>query len=306
MKKYKKCCNELETPVCKQMKEYFVKYEEDQEFITKIHLWEEMGWQGVKALMDALMFVDYKHTFSLRLWKTYCEDEGVRHLCYWLAMNKTVRLLELLENRITALGCEFIGRVLHPDNQSPIHTLKLDHNDIGAKGVANLVEGISMNKTLQYLSLTYCNIDHLGARPLFELLIYSKSQLKELNLTGNRLRNEGIPIVMKGLAVNKSLSKIYLADNQFGEEEQVLESIKFAWHKNTHLGKYDFKFNALYNVGVEKLTEFMETATHIFDVEVSERVDREVLEKFKERAKANKPKKKKKGRKGKSKKKKKR
>ena len=53
----------------------------------------------------------------------------------------------------------------------------------------------------------------MGARPLFELLIYTKSILKELNLTGNRLRNEGIPLVMKGLAVNKSLTKIYLADN---------------------------------------------------------------------------------------------
>ena len=82
--------------------------------MTKIHLWEELGWQGVKALMDALIQIDYKHTFSLRLWKTYCEDEGVRHICYWLAMNKSVRFLELLSNRITALGCEFIGRVLEP------------------------------------------------------------------------------------------------------------------------------------------------------------------------------------------------
>ncbi len=151
--------------------------------------------------------------------------------------------------------------------------MKLDHNDIGSKGVRALVDGVSMNKTLQIMSLTYCNIDHEGARPLFELLIYTKSNLIELNLTGNRLRNEGIPTIMKGIAVNKSLKKIYLADNQFGEEEQVLESIKFAWHKNVTLGKYDLKFNALYNHGVEKLTEYMETAQHVFDVEVSERVD---------------------------------
>lgn len=90
----------------------FAEAEDEDEDITKIHLWEELGWQGIKALMDALIQIDYKHCFSLRLWKTYCEDEGVRHVCRWLAMNKTVRFLELLENRISWLGCEFIGTIM--------------------------------------------------------------------------------------------------------------------------------------------------------------------------------------------------
>ena len=244
------------------------------------------------------LILSYKHTFSLRLWKTYCEDEGVRHICYWLAKNKTVKFVELLENRITALGCEFIGKVLTPSNGSPIHTLKLDHNDIGAAGVRNLVNGISMSKTLNSLSLSYCNINHEGARPLFELLIYTKSDLQELDLTGNHLRNEGIPLIMKGIAVNKSLNKIILADNQFGDEEEILESIKLAMVKNTHLGKYDFRYNAIYEVGVEFLTETLAEATHVYEVEISERIPQETLTKFKEQCKANKPKKGKKGRKG--------
>lgn len=48
-----------------------------------------MGWQGVRAFTDALRQVKYKlldifinysypHCRSIRLWKTYCEDEGVR------------------------------------------------------------------------------------------------------------------------------------------------------------------------------------------------------------------------------------
>ncbi len=81
--------------------------------------------------MDALKQIDYKHCFSLRLWKTYCEDQGVRSVCEWLINNKSVRFLELLENRFGPLGCEHIGKLMHPKAQSPIHTLKLDHNDIG-------------------------------------------------------------------------------------------------------------------------------------------------------------------------------
>ena len=143
-----------------------------------------------------------------------------------------------------------------------------------------MADGISMNKTLNCLSLTYCNIDAEGSRAIFEILIYTKSELKELNLTGNHLRNEGIPLVMKGVSVNKSLTKIYLADNQFGEEEEVLESIKRAWIKNDHLGKYDFKYNAIYDDGVKALTQFMELAPHVYDVEISERVEKDTLEEF--------------------------
>lgn len=47
------------------MREKFAEAEDEDEDITKIHLWEELGWQGVKALMDALIQIDYKHTFSL-------------------------------------------------------------------------------------------------------------------------------------------------------------------------------------------------------------------------------------------------
>lgn len=274
--------------------------------MEKVHLWEELGWQGVTALMMALKQVNYEHTTSIRLWKTYCEDEGVRKICEFLPVTNKVKFLELLENKITAHGCNFIGRVLAPSpDPSKIRTLKLDHNDIGSEGVRNLVVGLGQNKTMEILSLTYCNIDHEGARPLFEILIYTKSGLTDLNLTGNHLRNEGIPMIMKGLSVNKSLKKISLADNQFGEDPEVLESIKYAWTKNNHLAKYDFRFNAIYDSGVKALTEYMEVATHITEVEISERVkSKEVVEAFKDQMKANKPKKKK-GRKGKSKKKKK-
>jgi len=88
---------------------------------------------------------------------------------------------------------------MHPKVQSPIHTLKLDHNDIGDKGVQALATGLCMNATINSLSLTYCNITEKGSRALFEIIIYTKSQLKELNLSGNSLKNEGIPIIMKGL-----------------------------------------------------------------------------------------------------------
>jgi Ran GTPase-activating protein (RanGAP) involved in mRNA processing and transport len=78
--------------------------------------------------------------------------------------------------------------------------------------------GIKENVNITTLSLTYCSIDHTGARSLMELLIFSKSKMEELILTGNNLRNEGAKMVLNGVSIAKELKKIYLGDNQFNEE----------------------------------------------------------------------------------------
>lgn len=61
---------------------------------------------------------------------------------------------------------------------------------------------------------------------MLEILIFQKSKLEELILTGNKLRNEGSIAVLKGVSVAKELKKIHLADNQFNEEDDMLEAIK--------------------------------------------------------------------------------
>ena len=61
-----------------------------------------------------LLYFRYAHCISIRLWKTFCEDEGTRAICQYLEIGKPVAILELLDNKITALGCEFISKALHP------------------------------------------------------------------------------------------------------------------------------------------------------------------------------------------------
>lgn len=59
-----------------------------------------------------------------------------------------MNVLELLDNRITPLGCEFIGNLMHPRIGTNILILKLDHNEFGSKGMINLAEGLAINKTI--------------------------------------------------------------------------------------------------------------------------------------------------------------
>ncbi len=111
------------------------------------------------------------------MWKTFCEDEGVRAVVQCLTQLKSVFKVDLLDNKITALGCEFVSTLIHPKSNCNIEILKLDHNEFGSAGMIALSEGLGICKTLKNLSLTYCNIDAKGARSLFEILIYSQSKL---------------------------------------------------------------------------------------------------------------------------------
>lgn len=201
----------------------------------------------------------------------------------------------------------------------PIVALKLDHNNFGSQGVKNLCVGIQTNEFLKTLSLNYCGIDHEGARPLFELLIFSKSKLEELLLTGNMLRNEGVKTILKGVSVAKELKKIYLADNQFNGDPEVLDAIKDCMTRNKSLARYDFRNNELLDDAIIYFTEMLGPEeegkiSHVTEIEVSERVSKDGGKKlvdegppekyetyikiFKDTLANNKPKKGKKGKKG--------
>ena len=172
----------------------------------------------------------------------------------------------MLDNKVTALGCEFISKAISPSVPNNIICLKLDHNPFGSDGVAALAQGLNQNSTITHLSLTYCNIDEKGADPLFTILIYRASKLEELLLTGNHLRDAGIIKLLRGLSVAKSLKKINLADNQFYEEDDVLEAFESCMKKNQVLGSYNIKYNYFSDDGVTFLMGVLAEAKHVFDV----------------------------------------
>ena len=83
-----------------------------------------------------------------------------------------------------------------------------------------------------------------------------------------------------------------------------MEAIDKCMKKNTNLGHYDFKYNFMGDYGVGEICKTIEQASHVFNVEIPERISKETLEIFKEQIAANKPKKGKGGKGGKKKKKK--
>ena len=85
-------------------------------------------------------------------------------------------------------------------------------------------------------------------------MIYSKSALEEINLTGNLLKDEGVVKVLHGVSIAKSLKRLAIADNQFSDTEKVMQALEFCMGKNDRLGRYDLKYN---NIGTEGKHPFL-------------------------------------------------
>lgn len=47
----------------------------------------------------------------ISLWRIRAQDEGVRSLCEYLIQNPGVQTLDLMDNDITFLGCNFISKI---------------------------------------------------------------------------------------------------------------------------------------------------------------------------------------------------
>ena len=143
-KLYKSNCQKVyEVPLCKQITEMWGQYQDEETDFTKFHIWDQIGWQGTRAIMDALIKFKYSHCKSIRLWKAGAEDEGVRSLCEYLKISPNVALVELLDNGVTSLGCEFIAKAILPSTASNVLYLKLDHNNFGSEGVKALAKGLN-------------------------------------------------------------------------------------------------------------------------------------------------------------------
>lgn len=161
-----------------------------------------IGPLGCASICDTLGDLQYKHLKELKLYKSGIGDEGCKSIANFMVKSKNVKILVLPDNEITAKGCENLASVLGPSHNLPLIKLKLDFNNIGVMGLANLASTLCSNGVLERLSLNYCNIESEGSKFLQEILGYCETSLWSLKLKGNFLRNEGVYQLFRSLETN--------------------------------------------------------------------------------------------------------
>lgn len=254
---YRRNLGEYGVSMPRKLEEKFLEIRDDKNpgKLTELILWEEAGPAGIRSIMDALRETQYQLTHTIRLWRALAEDEGLRAVTQFMLECHSVTYLELIECNITALGCEFLGATLGPGSLCQLDTLRLDHNNIGNKGLENLTIGLRMNTTLTELSLAFCGIDADGGRSLIEILINQNSKLETLSLQGNSLQNQGICAVFHAMQVNNALLRLDVADTQFNDQPEVLQKLFEILCNNSTLQILDMRYNGIYDEGATAIID---------------------------------------------------
>jgi len=294
---YKRKCAEEGIPVVKRLEEKFLELREEELDLTHLHVIDEIGDVGTRAILDAMRDVDYQHCTAVSFLKTNCQDEGCRAIVQFLEKVHTVTILEVEESQLTPLSCEFISRILIPDSLCPLQELKLDHNMLGAAGVEALAVGLRANSTLKRLSLAYCGIEEDAAFGLINILTTKFTAITHLILQGNRLRNTGIKQILPMFKLNESLTHLNLADNDFGQDKEAIAVLCDTMMARDKIDSYDLRFNGIYDEECIQLTDVLKGAQHILKFEVSQKMETFNYLALQDALKTHKPKKKKKGKK---------
>ena len=125
----------------------------NEEYLKYILLNERVGEFGLRALSLTLKrsTKDNKGISilkSLRILEVEIEDEGIRTIHQFIieTNNSLLNLIELLNDNIDLLGCEFISRIYEPSFPCNFKILTLDYNRFGNEGLNNLLNYLSSNK----------------------------------------------------------------------------------------------------------------------------------------------------------------
>lgn len=248
-----------------------------------------------RVLFQSLRMAGYDQIEAIWLWRCNGGDESVRCVCYYLNSPDPVpqvKDLHFVDNGVTVLGCEFLGRTFGPRGNRVVEVLRLDNNHFGAAGVEQLSLGLSQNSTLRQLSLNYCEIGPEGGPFLAHIMMFVRCAIEKLELKGNYLGDEGIVEVFHGCRRTKSLQHIDVSDNKFTDTPEVVDALRFLFTNNTSISTYNLSGNQISDQGAHKLVNGMIGQSHLTAVMVTERCSVQTFEAIEEITSAKKGKKK--------------
>ncbi|XP_053139963.1 ribonuclease inhibitor-like isoform X2 [Hemicordylus capensis] len=180
-------------------------------------------------------------------------DAAVKHLCQALQdANCKLQSLQLDNCDFTVASCGDLSAVLSAN--SSLTELCLGENKIGDAGVALLCQGLlNPNCKIQKLTLWECDITAAGCKDLSNV-ISTKETLRELNLIGNNIGDQGMDFLCQGLKdPNAKLQSLWL--RECGLTTACCKSISSVLCTNSILKELHIASNPLKDAGVIELCE---------------------------------------------------
>jgi Ran GTPase-activating protein (RanGAP) involved in mRNA processing and transport len=138
--------------------------------------------------------------------------------------NKSLQILNLMDNNIETEGAEAFGVVLKFSHT--LRELNLSRNSIGDNGVRLIAQGIIENEDtcLQSLDVSWNGIKDAGAGFLAEMLMQN-SALTHLNLKCNFICDSGMKVLAESLKADMALEVLNLVGNQMRDPSPFIHVV---------------------------------------------------------------------------------
>ncbi|KAI5091101.1 NACHT, LRR and PYD domains-containing protein 12 isoform X3 [Silurus meridionalis] len=149
----------------------------------------EISDEGCAALTSALRS-NPSHLRELELTGNTLRDSGVKHLSAGLENPQCkLEILRLRNCGVSEAGCDALALALRSD-PSHLRELDLTENELKSSGVKHLSAGLeNPHCKLEKLRLCNCGVTDEGCVALASALKSNPSHLRELNLSGNKLKD---------------------------------------------------------------------------------------------------------------------
>jgi hypothetical protein len=173
------------------------------------------------------------------------------------------KILQRLRDNDKAFTClDVIGNQLREVDRKELLLLQLDNmssfpsynssakSDLNVYDIKVLVQVITQNRTLTWLSLLKTNIHSLGLKQLVRAIAHN-STLTFLDLSFNNIRDEGAKDLALVLTQNKTLTSLFLGKNNIGA--QGAKQLSQALMINVTLTKLSLWKNEIGDEGAREL-----------------------------------------------------
>lgn len=227
----------------------------DDEIPLQVHLSGPIGPNAAAIIFDSMKRAGIQSIRSFRLWKCDAKNEGIRVLSEMIKISAQVEVIDLLDNEIDELGCEFLSRSL--DRGCQLKKLLLDHNPIGEKGFNFLSRSIATLPNLEELSLAFCGLKKESSSCIQQILLFRQSRLQILNVSYNSLETAGCYACFKALEINTYLREINLRHNEIIEDVNLAEKLLKIIVNHCSLTALDISCNSFSEALAEKICEAM-------------------------------------------------